>query len=56
MTIKEQVYEIIARKMKRKVEDLNDELHLKQDLNADSIDTVEIVFEVEELYLSLIHI
>ena len=50
MTIKEQVYEIIAKKMKRNVEDLNDELNLKQDLNADSIDTVEIVFEVEELY------
>ena len=50
MAIKEQVYEIIAKKMKRKVEDLHDETNLKQDLNADSIDTVEIVFEVEELY------
>ena len=50
MAIKEQVYEIIAKKMKRKVEDLHDEINLKQDLNADSIDTVEIVFEVEELY------
>ena len=50
MAIKEQVYEIIAKKMERKVEDLHDETNLKQDLNADSIDTVEIVFEVEELY------
>ena len=25
-------------------------MNLKQDLNADSIDTVEVVFEVEEFY------
>ena len=36
--------------MKRKVEDLKEDTNLKQDLNADSIDTVEIVFEVEEKY------
>ena len=40
MAIKEQVYEIIAKKMKRKVEYLHDETNLKKDLNADSIDTV----------------
>ena len=30
--------------------DLKDEINLKKDLGADSIDTVEIVFEVEEFY------
>ena len=50
MEIKEKVYEIIARKLKRNASDLNDEMNLKQDLNVDSIDTVEVVFEVEEFY------
>ncbi len=50
MEIKDKVYEIIARKLKRNASDLNDEMNLKQDLNADSIDTVEVVFEVEEFY------
>tara|TARA_B100000035_G_scaffold314863_1_gene332723 strand:+ start:3810 stop:4049 length:240 start_codon:yes stop_codon:yes gene_type:complete len=50
MEVKEKVYEITARKMKRQVSDLNDETNLKKDLGADSIDTVEIVFEVEEFY------
>ena len=36
--------------MKRQVSDLNDDTNLKKDLGADSIDTVEIVFEVEEFY------
>ena len=50
LTVKEKVYEIIARKLKKQVSDLGDEINLKKDLGADSIDTVEIVFEVEEFY------
>jgi len=50
MEVKDKVYEITARKMKRQVSDLNDDTNLKKDLGADSIDTVEIVFEVEEFY------
>ena len=50
LTVKEKVYEIIARKLKKQVSDLKDEINPKKDLGADSIDTVEIVFEVEEFY------
>ncbi len=50
ITVKEKVYEIIARKLKKQVSDLGDDINLKKDLGADSIDTVEIVFEVEEFY------
>jgi len=50
LTVKEKVYEIIARKLKKQVSDLRDDVNLKKDLGADSIDTVEVVFEVEEFY------
>lgn len=50
MTVKEKIYEITARRMKRDVSTLSDETNLKKDLNADSIDTVEIIFEIEETY------
>ena len=50
LTVKEKVYEIIARKLKKQVSDFGDTINLKKDLGADSIDTVEIVFEVEEFY------
>lgn len=50
MTIKEKVYEIVARRMKTPLEDLTDDTNLKKDLDADSIDTVEIIFEIEEEY------
>ena len=50
MTIKEKIYEITARRMKRDISELNDNTNLKKDLNADSIDTVEIIFEIEEEY------
>ena len=52
LTVKEKVYEIIARKLKKQVSDLRDDVNLKKDLGADSIDTVEVVFEVEEFYKS----
>lgn len=50
MTVEEQIYEIIARRMKRDINELRGDMNLKKDLGADSIDTVEIVFEIEELY------
>jgi len=50
MTVKEKIYEITARRMKRDISELNDIINLKKDLNADSIDTVEIIFELEETY------
>ena len=36
--------------MKRDLSELRGDMNLKKDLGADSIDTVEIVFEIEELY------
>ena len=48
MTVKEKIYEIVSRRMKRDISELNDSTNLKKDLNADSIDTVEIIFELEE--------
>lgn len=50
MTIKEKIYEITARRMKRDISELDDNTSLKKDLNADSIDVVEIIFEIEEEY------
>lgn len=50
MTVKEKIYEIVSRRMKRDISELNDSTNLKKDLNADSIDTVEIIFELEETY------
>ena len=50
MTIKEKIYEIVAKRMKCDVSELTGGTNLKKDLNADSIDTVEIVFEIEETY------
>lgn len=50
MTVKETIYEIVSRRMKRDINTLTDDTNLKKDLNADSIDTVEIIFELEETY------
>jgi len=50
MTVKNTIYEITSRRMKREISELNDDINLKKDLNADSIDTVEIIFELEETY------
>ena len=50
MTVKEKIYEIVAKRMKVDVSTINDDTQLKKDLNADSIDIVEIIFELEELY------
>jgi acyl carrier protein len=50
MSVKDKIYEVVAKRMKRNIADLTDETNLKKDLNADSIDTVEIIFEIEEEY------
>lgn len=50
MSIKDKIYEIVSKRMKVKIEDLSGELGLKKDYGADSIDTVEIVFDIEEFW------
>ena len=50
MTIKEKIYEIVARKLKTEASLIPEDANLKKELGADSIDTVEIVFEIEEEY------
>jgi acyl carrier protein len=50
MTIKEKIYEIVARKLKTDASLIPEDANLKKELGADSIDTVEIVFEIEEEY------
>ena len=50
MTIKEKIYEIVARKLKTEASLIPEDANLKKELGADSIDTVEIVFEIEDEY------
>ena len=50
MTVRDKIFEIVSNRMKRDISELNDSTNLKKDLNADSIDTVEIIFELEETY------
>ena len=50
MTVQEKILEITARRMKRDISELHENVNLKKDLNADSIDVVEIIFELEETY------
>lgn len=50
MEVKNAIYEIVSRRMKRDITELKGDMNLKKDLGADSIDTVEIVFEIEEHY------
>ena len=50
MSIEENVFEIVARRLKYEISDLSLETNLRKDLNADSIDSVEVIFELEDLY------
>ncbi len=50
MSIEENVFEIVARRLKFELSDLSLETNLRKDLNADSIDSVEVIFELEDLY------
>ena len=46
MTIEDKVFEVVSRKLKWDISDLTLETDLRKDLNADSIDSVEVDFEL----------
>lgn len=48
--IEAEIMEIVARRLKKDIATLTPETNLKKDLGADSIDSVEVVFEIEETY------
>ena len=50
MSIEKDVFEVVARELKFELSDLSLETDLRKDLNADSIDSVEVIFELEDLY------
>jgi acyl carrier protein len=47
-TIKEQVYDLVADHLGVAKDTLTDETHFKKDLGIDSLDSVEMVMELEE--------
>ena len=47
-TIREKVYNIVAEQMNVDKSELADETNFVKDLNADSLDTVELVMELED--------
>jgi len=49
-TIEEQVYEIIQRKLSVNAEQITPEASFTEDLGADSLDTVELVMDLEEAF------
>tara|TARA_B110000858_G_C17781987_1_gene465229 strand:+ start:1529 stop:1765 length:237 start_codon:yes stop_codon:yes gene_type:complete len=50
MSIEQEVMEVVAKRLKWSESDLTLESDLKDDLKADSIDSVEVLFEIEEMY------
>jgi len=50
MSIAENVFEVVSRQLKFELSDLSLETDLRKDLNADSIDSVEVIFELEDIY------
>jgi len=50
MSVEENVFEIVSRRLKWELSDLSLETNLRKDLNADSIDSVDVIFELEDLY------
>ena len=50
MSIEKDVFEIVSRRLKWELSDLSLETDLRKDLNADSIDSDEVIFELEDLY------
>ena len=50
MSVETDVFEIVARRLKFELGDLSLETNLRKDLNADSIDSVEVIYELEDLY------
>ncbi len=50
MSVETDVFEVVSKRLKWELSDLSLETDLRKDLNADSIDSVEVVFELEDLY------
>jgi acyl carrier protein len=50
MSVEENVLEVVSRLLKYEISDLSLETNLRKDLNADSIDSVEVIFELEDKY------
>jgi|TARA_B110000495_G_scaffold5149_1_gene3832 acyl carrier protein len=50
MSIEQEVMKVVANRLKWKESDLTLKSNLKSDLKADSIDSVEVLYEIEELY------
>jgi|TARA_Y100000389_G_C17462104_1_gene522567 acyl carrier protein len=50
MSIEQEIMEVVAKRLKWNENDLSLESNLKEDLKADSIDSVEVLFEIEEMY------
>ena len=50
MNIKEQVYKSISSVLEVAEEDIKDDSHLVEDLGADSLDTVQLVMEIESIF------
>jgi acyl carrier protein len=55
MSIQEQVRNVIAEVLGVKVEQVKDEASFKEDLGADSLDQVELVMRLEEVFKSNIN-
>ena len=47
-SVKERVIEIVAEQLGVNKDQINDETHFVNDIGADSLDTVELVMELEE--------
>jgi len=50
MSVEKDVFDVVSRRLKWELSDLSLETNLRKDLNADSIDSVEVIFELEDLY------
>ena len=50
MSVEENVLEVVSRLLKYEISDLSLETNLRKHLNADSIDSVEVIFELEDKY------
>lgn len=50
MSIEQEIMEVVAKQLKWNENDLSLESNLKDDLKADSIDSVEVLYEIEEMY------
>jgi len=49
-TIEQQILDLLIKQLQKKPEDVKPNLRIKEDLNADSLDVVEILMEIEDRY------